>query len=274
MSKGFLVLAQNNKDTDYVRQAYALALSIKNKNPDANISLVTNDKLDPTQEIIFDKIIPIPFNDQAENSSWKVENRWKLYHATPYEETIVLDADMLVMKDLSACWNFVKGKDLFFTSIVKDYKGRVITKSPYRKMFVENDLPNLYTGMFYFRKSDYALTFFKLLEYISYNWQRFFFEIAPNHSQDFFSIDVASAIAVKILGIDDEVVNKNSPFTFIHMKPALQGWEPVPHSCYTQVLVGFNSKKELTVGGFKQEEVFHYVEPEFLTDNILERLSV
>ena len=40
MSKGFLVLAQNS-DVDYVRQAYALALSIKATQPNINnISIV------------------------------------------------------------------------------------------------------------------------------------------------------------------------------------------------------------------------------------------
>ena len=43
MSKGFLVLAQNS-DVDYVRQAYALALSIKATQPTINnISIITNE---------------------------------------------------------------------------------------------------------------------------------------------------------------------------------------------------------------------------------------
>lgn len=273
MSKGFVVLAQNTKDINYVEQAYALALSLKKTQKINSISLVTNDVVLEKYKLVFDKIIPIPFNDQASNSEWKVENRWKLYHASPYDETIVLDVDMLVLNDLSLCWNFVRSKDLFFTSVVKNYKGQEIIKSPYRKMFTENDLPNIYTGMFYFKKSDFSLTFFKLLEYISYNWQRFFYEIAPNHLQDFFSMDVAVAIAVKILGIDDEVLHADSPFTFVHMKPALQGWDPVPASCYSQVLVNFNSGG-LIVGGYRQSGVFHYVEPKFLTKQILENLSV
>lgn len=273
MSKGFLVLAQNTKTTDYVKQAYALALSLKNSN-NYGISLVTNDEVPEEYKKVFDNIIPIPFGDNAANSEWKVENRWKLYHVTPYDETIVFDADVLVFKNLEYCWKFAKDKDLIFTSSVTNYKGQLVKDSPYRETFVRNDLPNIYTGMFYFRKSKYSLDFFKLLEYISYNWQRFFIEVAPKHSQDFFSIDVAASIAVKLLGIDDEVINKNSPFTFVHMKPALQGWTPTPGSCYSQVLVNFNIEKTLTVGGFRQDGVFHYVESEFLTDTILEKLHV
>ncbi len=274
MSKGFLVLAQNS-DVNYLRQAHALALSLKSTQTEiTNISLVTNDDVPEEFKSLFNQIIPIPFDDKAKDSTWKVENRWKLYHASPYEETIVFDADMLVLSDLSMCWKYVKERDLFFTSHVKDYRGQTVVDKTYRKMFVENDLPNLYCGMFYFRKSELALNFFKLLEFITYNWEKTYFEIAPKSSQKFFSMDVASAIAAKILGIDDIITNKNSPFTFVHMKPALQGWDPVPDSFLKQSFILFNERRELFVNNFKQNGVFHYVEDTFLTDDIIRKLNV
>ncbi len=274
MSKGFLVLAQNS-DVNYLRQAYALALSIKATQLNiTNISLVTNDTVPEEYKSAFDKIIPIPFGDAASNATWKVENRWKLYHASPYDETIVFDADMLVLEDLSYAWRYVKDRDLFFTSHVKDFKGRTVTDTVYRKMFKENNLPNLYSGMFYFKKSNFSLEFFKLLEFISYNWERTYFEIAPKFSQQFFSIDVSVAITAKLLGIEDQIINVNSPFTFVHMKPALQGWDPVPHSCLSQCLVNFNDNKELYINNFRQYGVYHYVEDEFLTDQIIKKLNV
>ena len=274
MSRGFLVLAQNS-DVDYVRQAYALALSIKSTQTTVtDISLVTNDPVPDEYKKVFDKIIPIPFGDHAVNSSWKVENRWKLYHASPYDETIVFDSDVLVLKDLKGIWKYVQDKDLFFTTCVKDYKGRKIVDTVYRKMFIENDLPNLYSGMFYFKKSEYSLNFFKLLEFITYNWEKVYYEVAPKSNQKFFSMDVSIAIAAKILGIDDEISNKNSPFTFVHMKSALQGWDPVPASFLKQSLVKFTQKKELFINNFKQHDVFHYVEDSFLTDDIIGKLNV
>jgi hypothetical protein len=46
MSKGFLVLAQNTKDVNYVKQAYALALSIRHSQTTVkNISLVSFKKI-------------------------------------------------------------------------------------------------------------------------------------------------------------------------------------------------------------------------------------
>lgn len=274
MSKGFLVLAQNS-DVDYIRQAYALALSIKATQPSINnISLVTNDSVPEQYLSAFDKIIPIPFGDSAITSEWKVENRWKLYHASPYDETVVLDVDMLILDNIERVWKWVGDRELFFTSHVVDYKGRIIVDNTYRKMFVSNDLPNLYSGMFYFKKSDSSLEFFKLLEFITYNWQKIYFEIAPKNMQNFYSFDVSVSIAAKLMGIDNIITHRNSPFTFIHLKPALQGWEPVPQSCLSQLLINFTDTKELYLNNFKQRGVFHYVEDAFLTDQIIEQLNV
>jgi hypothetical protein len=274
MSKGFLVLAQNS-DVDYVRQAYALALSIKATQPNINnISIVTNDQVPEEYRAVFDQIIPIPFNDAASNSTWKVENRWKLYYASPYDETIIFDTDMLVLDNIESVWKFVSNRDLFFTSSVVDYKHRVINNSAYRKMFVANDLPNLYSGMCYFKKSDTALEFFKLIEFITYNWEKLYYTVAPKNMQNFYSLDVTMSIAAKLMGVDDVITNKNSPFTFTHLKPALQGWDPIPQSCLSQLLVNFTDSKELYLNNFRQRGVFHYVEDAFLTDKIIEKLNV
>ena len=272
MTRGFLVLAQNS-NTDYIRQAYALALSIKSTQPTINnISLVTNDTVPEEYLNVFDNIIPIPFGDAAEKSEWKVENRWKLYHASSYDETIVLDADVLILENIERIWTFVKDRNLFFSSNVRDYKGRVITDRTYRKAFDENALPDVYSGMYYFKKCDESLEFFKLVEFITYNWERVYYEVTPKHTQKFFSMDVSFAIAAKILGIDDQIISTNSPFTF--MKPALQGWDPVPESILSQTIVNFNSRKELFLNNFKQSGVFHYVEDQFLTDQLLRKLNV
>jgi hypothetical protein len=274
MSKGFLVLAQNS-DVDYIRQAYALALSIKSTQPNINnISLVTNDDVPSQYVSAFDKIIPIPFGDAASSSAWKIENRWKLYYASPYDETIVLDVDMLVLDNIERVWNFVAERDLFFTSNVVNYKDCIVVDTTYRKMFVANDLPNLYSGMYYFRKSDTALEFFKLLEFITYNWEKMYYTVAPKNMQNFYSFDVSVSIAAKLLGIDDAITHKNSPFTFTHLKPALQGWDPVPQSCLSQLLINFTDSKELYLNNFKQRGVVHYVEDAFLTDEIIEKLNV
>ena len=202
-NQGFFVVAQNSADCDYIRQAYYLAKSIANSQSTVkNVSLMTNDVVPEQYVSAFDKIIKIPFEDHALNSDWKVQNRWKAYHATPYEQTILLDADMLILSDLNYVWKKLQDKNLYFTSQVKNFRGDILTDRVYRKTFIENELPNLYSGFCYFKKSNESLEFWKLVELITYNWEKFYGEFSPKNYQKFYSLDVTISIAVKILGLE------------------------------------------------------------------------
>jgi hypothetical protein len=90
MSKGHIFLAQNS-DVDYVRQACALALTIKKYNKHNETCLITNDPVPPLYRHAFDHIVPIPWGDSAIGSAWKIENRWKIIHASPFKENIVYE---------------------------------------------------------------------------------------------------------------------------------------------------------------------------------------
>jgi hypothetical protein len=71
MTKGIVVLAQNNETDNYVEQAALLAMSLHTYN-NAKISLITNDEVPQEYIRLFDKIIPIPFGDSAKDSAWKI----------------------------------------------------------------------------------------------------------------------------------------------------------------------------------------------------------
>ena len=117
VSKGFLLFAQNTDTVDYVEQAYALALSIKYSQQEVkSVSLVTNSKVPKKYREVFDQIIPIPWFSKDKDSVLKGEHRWKMYEATPYEETIVLDADMLLVEDISIWWKYCSSYDIKFCS--------------------------------------------------------------------------------------------------------------------------------------------------------------
>ena len=273
MNKGFCLLAQNNSKTDYVRQAYALALSLHLYNKDQKISLITNDIVPKEWQSVFDQIIPIPWTDSAEDSEWKIENRWKVYHASPYDETIVLEADMLITSDITHWWNELGKQDLFFVSNVRTYRDEVITNRFYRKTFDANELPNLYSALHYFKKGDTAKEFYNLLEIIVNNWALFYSKYAPNEYQKWCSIDLSAAIASKILGNERDITNPNSFITFTHMKPLIQGWYNKPEKWTSVLGKYFTDEHNLFLGNYLQTRVLHYVEDSFLTDELIEKLE-
>ncbi len=274
MSKGFLVLAQNTELVNYVQQAYALALSIKHSQTEVtSISLITNDEVPDEYKLAFDQIIPIPWFENNADSRYSAEHRWKLYYASPYEETIVLDTDMLLLEDISSWWKYCENYDLKFCTRIKNYKLEVVNDTVHRKAFIANHLPNVYFALHYFKKNRAAYEFYKVLEFVVNNWQWCWDTFAMKNYQEWLSMDLASAIAIDIMGLNNEIADSCSPLEFIHMKPPIQGWPIVPHSWQDAVPFVLNSRGELVVGNIKQGKVFHYIEKNFLSTKIMAKLE-
>ena len=271
MSKGFVFLAQNSKD-DYVLQACLLAMSLKATQKECNICLITNDDVPVKYKKLFDVIKEIPWTDSAEDKEWKVNNRWKLYHASPYDETIILDTDMLVLQDLENWWAFLKNYDLFFVSNVYTYRGELITSDYYRKTFTVNELPNLYAGFHYFKKCDFAKDFYSWLELVMNNWEFFYGKYAKELYQKSLSVDLSAAIVAKILDCDKQITNNKTLFpSFTHMKPYIQGWENVGSKWQDRVGSYLTDDLKLKIGNHIQQGIFHYTEKDFVTHDKIKK---
>ena len=270
MTKGHLIFAQNS-DVDYVRQAYALALTIKKYNTINNVCLVTNDIIPENYKHVFDYVVNIPFGDSSSKTIWKIENRWKLIYATPFDETIVYDSDMLLLDSNDSWWNKLSNKDLAFTYNVKDYRGNTIKDHSMRRCIVDNKLPDIYFGIHYFKKHSIAFEFYKWLEIITKNYKQFYNKFTPICTQNFCSMDVSSAIALKIL--DNPDTYTNNPMSFTHMKKQIQGWPNIPSLWTNAVIANFADNGQLFLSNNLQSGVFHYTEEQFLTDKIIQTIE-
>jgi hypothetical protein len=271
MKQGHLIFAQNS-DVDYIRQAYTLALTIKKYNKINDVCLVTNDNVPENYKSAFDSIVNIPFGDRSKKSVWKIENRWQLIYASPFDETLVYDSDMLLLESNDNWWKFLEDKDLYFTSQVKDYRGNVIDNDSLRKSFTANSLPNIYFGLHYFKKNAKSFEFYKWLECITKNYEEFYKKYTPKNKQNFCSMDVSSAIAIKLLG-DYSLFSNCSPLSFVHMKKELQGWKQIPLEWHKILLINYTDAGKLYLSNNLQKGVFHYTEDNFLTDDIIRTIE-
>lgn len=274
MSKGFLIYAQNTKDVDYIQQAYALALSIKHSQKEINsVSIVTNDKVPKRYAKVFDHIIPVPwFKDNQ--SPLKSENRWQLYYATPYEETIVLDSDMLLLEDVSSWWKYCSNYDLKFCSDIVNYKQESIMIDEHHRMtFIKNKLTNPYFALHYFKKNRPAFEFYKVLEFVINNWDECCTIFTPEYYQQWTSMDLATAIAIEITGMYESVNDSQCPMTFVHMKIPLQNWPAFFARWEDAVPYVLTHNGDLVVGNIKQPSVFHYVDKKFLNNDLVKQLE-
>lgn len=272
MTNNFTFLAQNT-DVDYVEQACLCAMSIHATNKNASICVITNDPVPDKYKQLFDHIVEIPWGDHAENEHWKISNRWKIYHAIPYTETVVMDTDMLVLQDISSWFDFLKNYDLFYTSKVLTYRGEEVTGTYYRKTFEYFKLPNLYSGFHYFKKSDTAHEFYTWLEMITNNWQQFYKQHAGGKSfQNFCSMDLNAAIACKIMENEQDITNPRVKYpTFTHMKPHVQNWQYSMPRWQDKVGVYLTDDLVLKIGNFTQSGVFHFTEDDFVTQPIIQK---
>ena len=151
MSKGFLTVAQNGQH-DYVQMAYVLGMSLKlSQTKHSNLSVIVNkgEEIPEKYMTVFDKV----FYVDEPIEKWKIQNRWNYFWVSPYEETIVLDTDMLFFNDIDIWWECLDQSEIEFTTTTKNYRGDTITSDYYRKVFTKNKLPNLHTALFYFKKS-------------------------------------------------------------------------------------------------------------------------
>ena len=247
----------------YTKHAEALAVSIrKTQSSVNNISVITDS---PINRSLFDHVIPLGTEDLAQNAEWKIHNRVRFYELTPYNETVILDADMLFLTDVSHWWNDFKNYDLLVTSRVKTYRDEWVTASPYRKTFSANNLPDVYSAFAYFQKSKLAEEFFVLLKSIVTNWETWTAEYTPRETQAWPSIDVAMAMAIKILDCEAQVTSTRDYPTFTHMKSGCQGWWGYSED-WAKHLGVYTHEQQLRLGNCVQSGILHYVLKDFVND--------
>ena len=122
------------------------------------------------------------------------------------------------------------------------------------------------------KKSDEAGDFYKVLAYVVNNWEFCYGKFASTEYQNWLSMDLACAIAIELSGMQ-ELIDINSPLQFTHMKSPIQGWSVTPESWQGMVSHHLTSTGKLVVGNIAQDKLFHYVEKNFITNNLLEELE-
>jgi len=180
---------------------------------------------------------------------------------------------MLVLEDISHWWKALANYELFYTDKVKTFRNELVKDTFYRKVFEANDLPNVYCGMYYFKRTDKNHKFFELLKDVVKNYSWYSEKYTSKNTQSWCSMDVSTAIAIKIQNITHQVFSKKNFLTFTHMKPNIQNWLAQKDSWLEVIDYNFNNSNELMVGNFLQKGIFHYVEKSFVTDKMMEQLQ-
>jgi hypothetical protein len=248
MTKGFVIMAQGD---DYVKCANALEKSIKKVMPNANVTIVTTDML--------------PYGDQAPDTNWKLQNDWQVYEASPYDETIKLEADMIIPRNIEHWFDVMSIQDIVVCTNIRDFKGDLSDCKVYRRLIDDNLLPDVYNAITYFKKSTFAEDFFKIVKNIFENWEEYK-KILKCNPEEKCTTDWAYSIACHIMGVEKTTLPKFDELSMVHMKQWVNG---LPTENWTDTLVYEILPNQLRVNTYPQMYPFHYHIKNF-SDKLLE----
>jgi hypothetical protein len=212
--RGYLIPAIG--DT-YVACAERLAGSIRKFHPNANVTILTKDML--------------PYGDQVGYA-----NDWQCFAASPYRQTVKLEADMICASPIDHWWTLFERRDVVVSQGARTFYDQPAESRYYRKIFDANQLPEVYNAITYWRLSKTAKEFFELVRQIFEQWDSYkkilkFPDEAP-------TTDVVYAVAAVIMGVENITLPPGLGPTIVHMKRYIN---PIQGNNWTKELVWENN---------------------------------
>jgi|TARA_R110000822_G_scaffold65121_9_gene159402 hypothetical protein len=272
IDRGFLTIAQNTDGVDYLRLAYAQAMSIKLTMPDSQYCVIvdksTNEQITDEQRLVFDHIRVLD-EDYAKQDEWKLANEWQVFNLSPYKETIKVESDILFTRSIEHWWHAFRLRDIVLSLGTRDFKGKQAKSRVYRKIFDANQLPDVYNGLMYFRYSKTASEFFEIAEQVFKQWETVKENILKGFSYEEASTDVVYAITAKTLGIELCTLPDCDFINFTHMKNAINDWPD--DKSWTEMIMTEIDLPMIRINNVNQYHPVHYQDKNWLTDEIIER---
>ena len=263
MTSGYICVAVNSTDIDYVKMAYLQALSCKlTQRQNANFSLITdaNTSLTEQQHQVFDNVIvkPVSYGAAADNCD--------VFAHSPYKCTIKTEADMLFTADYSWLWKIYAQAPVNFTQTVYTYDHKLVTDRSQRHIFDQSLLPDIYSAWTYFEYDLIAKKFFDTCQRVITDWYWYRDNYLVNCRYDGPRTDEVYAIAHQILGMRVP----DSRWGFVHMKPQVQNLPSNQHWT-DQLSLEIHDDYSPVIAGFRQHRPLHYQLKTFATDELIDR---
>lgn len=211
-SKGVVLFAFNTEAVDYVAIALQSTRLIHHY-LNLPVTLIT-DKQPLTDQ--FDNVVVVDHTHtnfkNAEQKQWRNADRYRAYELSPYDETLLLDSDYLVLDS-----NLLK---LFDSTI--DYRlqhQNIILDDTSKFDMGMTSLPFLWATIVLFKKTQRSQLLFELVGKIQRNYQ--YYRLLYNIRERNFRNDYAFAIANSILSGYNLSIDQGIPW------PMLSVYKPI-----------------------------------------------
>ena len=184
MSKGVVIFAFNNEQIDYEKIAKLNASMIK-YNMDVPVHIITDmGQSAPGKRHYKDYNQILSFNNSL---------RWDAFTLSPFDETLVLDADYLIMNNrLNAIWGS-RNELMLNTDIVPLFKDEFIEN----KRLHDFGIKMAWATAIYFKKTELVEHFFTIMKHVYENYA--YYRQVYEFQGDLYRNDFAASISRHML---------------------------------------------------------------------------
>jgi hypothetical protein len=201
---------------EYERCARQLRDSILHFHPASNVTIITADML--------------PHGDQG-----GFANDWQCFAASPYRQTIKLEADMICASAIDHWWTLFEHRDVVISQGARTFYDQPAESRYYRKIFDANHLPDVYNAITYWRLSATAKEFFDLVRQLFEQWDSY--KKILKFPDELPTTDVVYAMAAVIMGPERVTLPAGLGPTIAHMKRHIN---PIQSNDWTKELIWEN----------------------------------
>jgi hypothetical protein len=180
-------------------------------------------------------------------------NDWQCFAASPYRQTVKLEADMICASPVDHWWTMFENRDVVISQGCRDYYDRPSVARHYRKIFDDNQLPDVYNAITYWRVSKTAQEFFQLVRMIFEHWNQY--RTLLKFPDDKPTTDVVYAVAATIMDPETVTLPLGLGPTIVHMKQRIIGTNTED---WTQELVWEHTDPGLRINTVAQWGMVHY----------------
>jgi hypothetical protein len=269
---GFLTIAENTSEVDYLSLAYLQALNVKCTQKQNKYAVVVDKKtaelLTDRHRRVFDYVIEIENNYNSDDSKWRLANECQTFSLTPFKETIKLESDLLFTSSIDHWLPSFRLRDVLMPLGCLTSLGIPATSREYRRFFDSNSLPDVYTGLMYFRFSHTGANFFRTANQIREHWDELKNKVLKNCREDVPSTDVLYAVTAQMIGVENVTLPSLDFIKFAHMKPEINGYNVgIP---WYDAVMSERDGDMIRINGVNQYWPVHYYEKEYATQELIE----
>lgn len=160
MTRGAVIFARNNEHIDYVAMAHWSARNIE-RHLGIPTHIITDDTVAGNNSRHFSDVGTV---------TWHNLNRMDVYELSPWEETLVLDADYVVATDqlnvlFESSADFLAHRWAYDITGLSDFAGL--------NWFGQHRMPQWWATVMFFRRSEHTQLIFEMMSMIRNNWNHY-----------------------------------------------------------------------------------------------------